>query len=129
LIVIGTSAVIAIFKGETDAERYASQIAQDDEPMMSAANVLEISMVLRGPKAISVQVAEAWLDEFISKAAIAISPVPSDQMAIARIAHQIYGKSFGRLARLNLGDCFAYALANLRGRPHCSRAMTLGGPI
>jgi ribonuclease VapC len=40
LIVIGTSAVIAIFKGETDAERYASQIAQDDEPMMSAANVL-----------------------------------------------------------------------------------------
>jgi ribonuclease VapC len=74
-------------------------------------------MVLRGLKAISAQAAEGWLDEFISKAAIAISPVTSDQIAIARTAHQIFGKGLGHPEHLNFGDCFAYALAKSAGAP------------
>jgi ribonuclease VapC len=38
-------------------------------------------------------------------------PVTSDQARIARQAYRDYGKRSGHPARLNFGDCFAYALA------------------
>jgi ribonuclease VapC len=50
MIVVDSSAVIAIFRQEEDAGDYARRIAADDEPVMSAANLVETSIVLRGLK-------------------------------------------------------------------------------
>jgi ribonuclease VapC len=50
MIVVDSSAVIAIFRQEQDAGSYARRIAADDDPIMSAANLLETSIVLRGLK-------------------------------------------------------------------------------
>jgi ribonuclease VapC len=50
MIVVDSSAVIAIFRQEQDAESYARRIAADDDPIMSAANLVETSIVLRGLK-------------------------------------------------------------------------------
>ena len=38
-------------------------------------------------------------------------PVSLQQVLIAREAYRRYGKGSGHPARLNFGDCFAYALA------------------
>jgi len=62
--------VVAIFRQEEDAAFYAGQIAGDNEPLMSAANIVETSLVLRGLKKISSAEAEAWLDSFLAIAGI-----------------------------------------------------------
>ena len=48
MIVVDSSAVIAIFRQEDDADDYARGIATDDDPIMSTANLVEISIVLAG---------------------------------------------------------------------------------
>ena len=117
MIVIDSSAVIAIFRQEADAAHYAGLIANDDDPVISAANIVEASIVLRGLKKISADRAERWLDEFIETAGIRIEPVTPDQARIARSAHLRFGKGTGHGAALNYGDCFAYGLAKAMDAP------------
>jgi ribonuclease VapC len=117
VIAVDSSAVIAIFRQEDDAEHYARSIATDDDPVMSAANLVETSIVLRGLKKITPEKAERWLDDFVKAAGIRIEPVTSDQAQMARSAHLRFGKGTGHGAGLNYGDCFAYALAKAMDAP------------
>ena len=78
---------------------------------MSAGNVLETSIVLRTSKRIAPEDAEQWLDRFLRSARIRVEPVTRDQSDLARVAHARFGKGTGHAAKLNYGDCFAYALA------------------
>jgi len=111
MIVIDSSAIIAIFRQEDDAVHYARRIATDDDPIMSAANLVETSIVLRGLKKIPPDRAERWLDDFVETAGIRIEPVTQEQARVARSAHIRFGKGTGHGAALNYGDCFAYGLA------------------
>jgi ribonuclease VapC len=117
MIVVDSSAIIAIFRQEDDAEDYAKGIATDDDPIMSAANLVETSIVLRGLKKVAPEQAERWLDDFIEAAGIRIEPVTPDQAQAARSAHLRFGKGTGHRAALNCGDCFAYALAKAMDAP------------
>jgi ribonuclease VapC len=117
MIVVDSSAVIAIFRQEDDAGDYARRIAADDDPVMSAANLVETSIVLRGLKKIAPERAERWLDDFMKTAGIRIEPVTPDQAQVARAAHLQFGKGTGHGASLNYGDCFAYALAKAMDAP------------
>lgn len=117
MIVVDSSAVIAIFRQERDADHIARRIATDDDPVMSAANLVETSIVLRGLKDIPAERAERWLDDFIAAAGIRIEPVTADQANAARAAHLQFGKGTGHRAALNYGDCFAYALARAMEAP------------
>jgi len=117
MIVVDRSAVIAIFRQEDDAGDYARRIAADDDPVMSAANLVETSIVLRGLKKIAPERAERWLDDFMKTAGIRIEPVTPDQAQVARAAHLQFGKGTGHGASLNYGDCFAYALAKAMDAP------------
>jgi ribonuclease VapC len=117
VIVIDSSAIVAIFRQEDDAENFAHRIATDVDPVMSAANLVETSIVLRGLKEIAPERAERWLDDFIATAGIRIEPVTTDQANAARAAHLQFGKGTGHDAALNYGDCFAYALAKSMEAP------------
>ena len=44
-------------------------------------------------------------------AQVVIEPVDENQARIARDAYRDFGKGSGHPAKLNFGDCFAYALA------------------
>ena len=117
MIVVDTSAVVAIFRQEPDAARHAQRIEEDDQPLMSTANVVEVSLVLRGLKRIAADRAERWLNDFLAAAGIRIEPVTIEQADIARRAHIEFGKGTGHPAGLNFGDCFAYALAKASSAP------------
>jgi ribonuclease VapC len=117
VIVIDTSAVIAIFRREMDAARFAQCIAADDQPIISAANLVEASIVLRGLKDIAPAKAERWLEDFIAQGGVRIEPVTAEQANIARSAHVRFGKGTGHKAALNYGDCFAYGLAKAMDAP------------
>src|SRR5436305_5097203 len=107
MIVVDSSAIIAIFRQENEAAELARRIVSDEDPLMSAANIVETSIVLRGLKKIPAERAERWLDDFIETAGIRIEPVTREQAQAARSAHLRFGKGTGHRAALNYGDCFA----------------------
>jgi ribonuclease VapC len=43
--------------------------------------------------------------------------VTEEQAKVAREAYRDFGRGSGHAARLNFGDCFAYALAKTTGEP------------
>lgn len=106
-MVIDTSALIAILLGEADAPRFAKAIEDADSRLLSAANLLEASMVVETRKG---EAAGRELDLLIYRAGIDVVPVDQAQAEIARLAWRRYGKG-KHPAGLNYGDCFAYALA------------------
>lgn len=48
---------------------------------------------------------------------IGIEPMTERHAEIARHAYRAFGRGSGHAAALNLGDCFAYALAKATGEP------------
>lgn len=59
----------------------------------------------------------ADLDAFLANYMIPIEPVTERQAKLARIAYRRFGRGSRHPARLNFGDCFAYALARDRNEP------------
>ena len=111
MIVIDSSAIVAIARLEPEAASFSEQIDQDDGPQISAATVLECSIVIRRGRRITAEAAERWLDTFLIDADIVVRAVTSGQIRIARDASIRFGKGTGHPAQLNFGDCFSYALA------------------
>jgi ribonuclease VapC len=60
-------------------------------------------------------IATRRFDDFIREANISIEPVTEFQAQIARDVYRDFGKGSGHPAKLNFGDCFAYALAKESG--------------
>jgi ribonuclease VapC len=113
-MIVDTSALVAALRFEDDAERYIDALNEADELHLSAANYLETSIVIDGQRD---PVASRQVDNFITKAGIEIAPVTAAQAKIARAAYRDFGRGSGHPAKLNFGDCFAYALASARGEP------------
>ncbi len=81
---------------------------------MSAGRLLEAYMVNDGTQNPALS---AKLDTIIDDLRLVIEPVTRTHIEIARDAFRRYGKGSGHGARLNYGDCFAYALARFRNEP------------
>jgi ribonuclease VapC len=113
-VIVDTSALVAILKQENDAESYADALAHADELLLSAANYLETSIVIDGQQD---PVASRQVDNLITKAGIEIATVTAAHAKIARAAYRDFGRGSGHPAKLNFGDCFAYALATALGEP------------
>lgn len=112
-MVIDASALVAILEQEGPAGEIATAIEQAPVRRLSAASLLEASIVMavrRGEDALR------ELDLLVLKAGIDVIPVTAEQAEVGRRAFLEFGK--GRHpASLNLGDCFAYALAITTGSP------------
>lgn len=112
-MVIDNSALVAVLLNEQNAVRLARAIEAGPQRLLSAANLLEASIVIESRKG---EVGGRELDLLLYRAGIEIVAVDQDQAEIARAAWRRFGK--GRhSAGLNYGDCFAYALAKSRGLP------------
>ncbi len=110
-MVIDTSAVVAILFGEEDQLRYAAAIEGATSRLMSAVTRVELSCVIEGRKRVA---GRAQLERFMALTGSEIVAVTAQQATIAIDAFRNYGK--GRHpAALNIGDCFAYALASATG--------------
>ena len=113
MIVLDTSALVAILLGEPEARDFADAIERHSPAIISAATIVETSIVVESRKG---EAAGRELDLLLYRAGIEIVPVDAEQADIAREAWRRYGK--GRhTAGLNYGDCFAYALAKSSDAP------------
>ena len=112
-MILDTSALAAIFFGEPEAVLYTELIQDADRCLMSAANFVELSIVIEGQIGPD---AGRQCDVFFRRAGIGIEPVTLEQAHLARQAFLDFGK--GRhAAGLDFGDCFAYALAKITSEP------------
>jgi ribonuclease VapC len=109
-VIIDTSALIAILRDEPEAARCARAIESSAVRRLSAASFVETAAIIDGSRD---PVASRRFDDLIREAQIIIEPVTEVQARIAREAYRDFGKGSGHPARLNFGDCFAYALARV----------------
>lgn len=107
MIVIDSSALVAILRGEPEREQFIDAIVDYGNPRISSATYLEVAMVME----------LRWgdqggreLDALIDEVSIEIAPFDYIQAKAARDGFRRYGKGLHRAA-LNFGDCFTYALA------------------
>jgi ribonuclease VapC len=111
-MIIDTSALVAILRDEPDAPVYAGAIGRAGSRRLSAASFLEAAIVIDGSQD---PIASRRFDDLLAEAQITIDSVDEDQVRIARQTYRDFGKGSGHPARLNYGDCFAYALARAAG--------------
>lgn len=116
-MVIDTSALVAILLGEREQIAFVEAIDAASFRRVSAATIVETSIVIASRRG-SAGLYE--LDRFLANADIEIVSVDSTQAATAREAFLKFGKGRHR-ASLNLGDCFAYALAYVLGESLLSK--------
>ncbi|MEJ1157954.1 type II toxin-antitoxin system VapC family toxin [Prosthecomicrobium sp. N25] len=112
-MIVDTSAIMAILLNEKEAVAFAELVANDAHPRMSAGNHVELVVtVTRRDRPI------AWdhVAGVLNDLRLVIEPVTVEQAALARSAYLTYGRG-QHPARLNFGDCFAYALAKATGEP------------
>lgn len=78
--------------------------------MISVANAFELHLVLTGKRL------RHLYDGLLQEPWIELRPVTVEHLNLAREAHDRFGRG-SHPARLNFGDCFAYALAKATGYP------------
>jgi ribonuclease VapC len=113
-VIVDSSAVIAILADEPEATAFTGALESARKVMMAAPTLLELYVVAdraRDPRARSA------LDHLLRTIDPQIEAFTAEHAAIAREAHRNFGRGSGHPARLNLGDCFAYALAKATGEP------------
>ncbi len=113
-MILDTSAVIAILRGEPEARRFSQIVEEDETSRMSVASYVEAGAVMDAARS---PLVSRQLDEFVRIARVVIEPVTVEQGRIAREAYRDFGRGSGHPARLNFGDCFAYALAKTASEP------------
>jgi ribonuclease VapC len=113
-VIVDWSALVTIILEEPGFSSYLDKLLASPKTRMSAATFLEAAIVIdRQPN----PRAAAKLDEIIEQLDITIEPVTVHQARIARDAYQRFSKGRGHPARLNFGDCFAYALSKAFDEP------------
>jgi len=112
VIVVDTSAIVAVMFKEPGYERIADIIARSDACIISPVTLVEITMVISR----SVRDAKAVVAKYLQDTAIVACSVDAAHTEWAQHAFLTYGK--GRHpARLNCGDCFSYAAAKALNAP------------
>jgi ribonuclease VapC len=113
-VIVDSSALIAMMKDEPESEAFHRTLHAASANRLSAANFVEASAVVDSFRD---AVASREFDDLLTTLRITIEPVTESQARIAREAYRDFGKGSGHKAKLNFGDCFAYALARETGEP------------
>ncbi|MDP1025618.1 type II toxin-antitoxin system VapC family toxin [Sphingomonas sp. KR1UV-12] len=113
-MIVDTSAILAVLIEEPDAAIFDALLSKTPGVRLSAGSWVELAAVLlrrfRGMH-------DATLAGMMAEWRIEIAPVTTTQAHLAALAYRTYGIGTGHPARLNFGDCFAYALAKETGEP------------
>lgn len=113
MIAIDTSAIIAILLREPEADAFLRLILS--EPVIvGTPTLVETCMVLEG-KLLGRE--RETVDRFLAESLIDIVSFDASMFEAAADAFLRYGKGRGHPAKLNFGDCMAYAVAKAHGVP------------
>ena len=114
MIVVDSSAVVAILFAEPAAEALLARLAMDSDRVMSVASYLETGTVLASRRQSDRLRAIDDLDQFLNEAGITLAPVDLIQARLALRARIRFGRGMGHGGALNFGDAFPHAVARTR---------------
>jgi ribonuclease VapC len=114
MIVVDTSALVAIAFGEPERDAFVQAIEKAGKALISTVSVVEARMVVHGRRG---QQAVVLVDDLLRLPAFEMVPPGVSEMDAAYSAFVVFGKGSGHPAGLNFGDVFSYALAKVRGLP------------
>lgn len=110
------SALVAIITKEDDADQILRRLNLYSDRTTSPLAVWEAARAVERVFTAPLEEAGRIVEGFLHVSSVVISPIPPEAWPVALEAHSRFGK--GRHpARLNLGDCFAYACAKLERVP------------
>ena len=112
-MIVDSSAIIAILRDEPAAAAMAEALQEAPIRRISAVTYVEAAIVAdndRNP------LLSRRFDGLVRDAQMLVEPVTAKQAELARQAYRDFGKGRHK-AGLNLGDCFAYALAKEMDEP------------
>ena len=107
MIVLDSSVLVAIIRGESDADGFLDLLAAE-ECMIGAPTLVEarawcsVNMPRRSSR---------WLERFVDSGRGATVPFSREMANAASSAFDRFGRRSGHPAKLNFGDCLAYAVA------------------
>jgi ribonuclease VapC len=112
-MVVDTSALVAMFLAEPEHRALEAAVDEASEALVSVVSRVELTAVLCGGR---VAADPEQVERFVRGLGVRLVAVTAEQTALALRAILTFGK--GRHpAKLNLGDCFAYALAKSLDAP------------
>ena len=114
---VDASAIVAIMMEEPGSRQLAERLESAAQPMTSPIAIFEAVLDIRRILQVSVEIASDRVDDFLAITGTRSISVTPDIAALALDAFARYGKGQGHPAQLNMGDCFAYAVAKKQDAP------------
>ena len=108
---VDASAIVAILTREPEADTFADVLENSGAAFTSAIAIFEAVLGICRQWHASVEEVEHDVGEFLEVAGVRTAPITDKETYTALAAFSRYGKGRGHPAQLNLGDCFAYAMA------------------
>ena len=104
-LAVDASALLAILLNEPEAEQYQEKLLTAANLWISPVNWWEVQVIMQSHHgSVGATKSSNWMERM----GIVVAPVT---LMETQIAFSAFAKYRGRPARLNMGDCFAYALA------------------
>jgi ribonuclease VapC len=112
VIVVDTSALVAIYRREPDSRQLYDAIVRASERIMPASCFVEFIMLRRygGDR-------KSWITFLVGAQDMRLADFTGEMAGLAADAAERYGRGSGHPARLNFGDCLSYAVAKHLGAP------------
>lgn len=112
--VADTSALIVVLNVEPDVDLFRQAFQEADAVLISTATIFEASCVVARSRFVD---GPGRLSALVESLSPEIVPFDSHQMQVAAEAYSRFGRGSGHPAKLNMGDCFSYALAKSKNLP------------
>lgn len=112
MIVVDTSAIVAVLFGEPGSAELERHLLAD-HGVMSAATRVELGIVIEAKKG---SAGTQLLEELLTRVGIEVLAVDAELAEEAIVGWRRFGKGRHQ-AGLNLGDTFSYALSRRLGQP------------
>jgi ribonuclease VapC len=114
---VDASALVAILTEEVEGEVLSARLEAARHPFTSPIAVYEAALAIRRKRQRPMATIRADLAAFLKAAGIRLVAVPPAAADPALDAFARYRKGTGHPAQLNMGDCFAYAMAVIHDAP------------
>jgi ribonuclease VapC len=108
---VDASAIVAILTREPEADAFADLLEKASSPITSPIAIFEAVLGICRKRHGSVEEARSDVRDFLRVAAVQTVAITDKEAELALDAFSRYGKGRGHPAQLNMGDCFAYAVA------------------
>lgn len=112
IVVVDSSALLAILQGEEDAEALAARILEARTRVVGAPTLVEAAAVITARRGAAAGIALDALLQALEIEVVAMSP---EAATYAREGWTKFGRVPGKPAVLNYGDCLAYGVAKAIG--------------